>query len=152
MKVVAVLVVKTSLLFASDWGWWGVEASVRGIVQVVLPQRSPHQVRKQLGNEENSASLVAEEAAGQIQEYLYGRRQHFNVPVDWEPFSGFVRQILQACAQIAYGETISYGELARRGEGLQHRLEPRRLRRLQQAAVPKRAQDWRKERDHDLDR
>ena len=45
-----------------------------------------------------------------------------------------------------------YGELARRGEGLQHRLEPRRLRRLQQAAVLKRAQDRRKERDHDLDR
>ena len=45
-----------------------------------------------------------------------------------------------------------YGELARRGEGLQHRLEPRRLRRLQQAADLKRAQDRRKKRDHDLDR
>jgi len=114
VKVVAVLVVKTSLLFASDWGWWGVEASVRGIVQVVLPQRGPHQVRKQLGNEENSASPLAAEAARQIQEYLYGRRQHFTVPIDWEPISGFARHILEACAQIAYGETISYGELARR--------------------------------------
>ncbi len=114
MKVVAVLVVRASLLFASDWGWWGVEASSRGIVQVVLPQRSPHQVRKQSGNEENSASPLAEEAARQIQEYLYGRRQHFTVPVDWEPILGFVRQILEACAQIAYGETVSYTELARR--------------------------------------
>ena len=43
-----------------------------------------------------------------------------------------------------------YGELAQRGEKLQHRLEPRRLRRLRQAAVMKRAQAQRKERDHDL--
>ncbi len=102
------------LLFASDWGWWGVEASSRGIVQVVLPQRSPHQVRKQLGSVESSASLLAEEAAGQIQEYLYGRRQRLTVPVDLELFSGFARHILEACAQIAYGETVSYSELARR--------------------------------------
>ncbi len=114
MKVVALLVVKTSLLSASDWGWWGVGASSRGIVQVVLPQRSPHQVRKQLGNGENSASPLAEEAARQIQEYLYGRRQYFTVPVDWEPISGFARQILGACTQIAYGETVSYAELGRR--------------------------------------
>jgi len=106
--------VKTSLLFVNDWGWWGVEASSRGIVQVVLPQRSPHQVRKQLGSVESSASLLVKEAAGQIQEYLYGRRQHFTVPVDWELMSGFARQILEACAQIAYGETVSYSELARR--------------------------------------
>lgn len=105
---------KTSLLFATDWGWWGVAASSRGIVQVVLPQHNPHQVRKQLGNLESSASLLAEEAAGQIQEYLYGRRQCFTVPVDWELISGFARQILEGCAQIAYGETVSYSELARR--------------------------------------
>ena len=114
MKVAVVLVVKTSLIFASDWGWWGVEASSRGIAQVVLPQRSSHQVRKQLGNEENSASPLAEEAARQIQEYLYGQRQHFTVPVDWEPILGFARHILEACAQIPYGETVSYAELARR--------------------------------------
>ena len=79
----------------------------------MLPQRSPHQVRKQSGNEENSAGPLAEEAARQIQEYLYGRRQHFTVPVDWEPILGFARQILEACAQIPYGETVSYSELAR---------------------------------------
>ncbi len=114
MQVAVVLVVKTSLLFATDWGWWGVEASSRGIVQVVLPQRSPHQVRKQLGSVESSASLLAEEAARQIQEYLYGRRQRLTVPVDWELISGFARQILGACTQIAYGQTVSYSELARR--------------------------------------
>ena len=106
--------VRTSLLFVTDWGWWGVEASSRGIAQVVLPQRSPHQTRKQLGNQENSASPLAEEAARQIQEYLYGRRQHFTVGVDWELMSGFACQILEACVQIAYGQTVSYSELARR--------------------------------------
>ena len=114
MQVAVVLVVRTSLLFVTAWGWWGVEASSRGIVQVVLPQRRPHQVCKPLGSVESSASLLAEEAAGQIQEYLYGRRQRFTVAVDWELISGFARHILEACAQISYGETVSYAELARR--------------------------------------
>ena len=43
-----------------------------------------------------------------------------------------------------------YGELTRRGEGVQHRLALRQLRRLRQAAVLQRAQAQRKERDHDL--
>jgi len=106
-------VVKGSLVFATDWGWWGVVASSRGIVQVVLPQCSPQQVRKQLSSLESSASLLAEEAARQIKEYLYGQRQQCTVPVDWEPISGFARLILKACAQIPYGETVSYSELAR---------------------------------------
>ncbi len=114
MKVAVVLVVRTSLLFATNWGWWGVEASSRGIVQVVLPQRNPHQVRKQLGSLESAASRLAEKAARQIQEYLYGRRRHFTVAVDWELMSSFAREILEACAQIPYGETVSYSELARR--------------------------------------
>ncbi len=108
------LVVRTSLLFATDWGWWGAEASARGIVRVVLPQRDRDQIREQLGNPGNSGSLLAEEAARQIQEYLCGRRQDFTVPVDWEPFSDFTRHILRACARIPYGETVSYSELARR--------------------------------------
>ncbi len=62
---------------------------------------------------ERSASLLAEEAARQIKEYLYGRCQRLTVPVDWEPISGFARLILEACAQIPYGETVSYAELAR---------------------------------------
>jgi hypothetical protein len=43
-----------------------------------------------------------------------------------------------------------YGELARRGEGLQHRPEPRRLRQIQQAAAPKQAQMRSREAGHDL--
>jgi len=114
VQVTAVLLVKSSRVFATDWGWWGLQASARGIVRVVLPQPSRQQVREQLGEVGSSASPLAEEAARQIQEYLRGRRQQFTVPVDWEPMSGFARQILEACAQITYGETVSYGELARR--------------------------------------
>lgn len=114
MQVAAVLLVKSSHVFATDWGWWGLQASARGIVRVVLPQPSRQQARKQLDEVRSSAGPLAEEAARQIQEYLRGRRQHFTLPVDWELMSGFARLILEGCAQIAYGETISYAELARR--------------------------------------
>ncbi len=107
------MVVSTSLLFVTDWGWCGVTAGLRGIVRVALPQRSQQQVRKQLGSSQEGDSRLAAEAVQQIQEYLYGRRWQFTVPVDWELTSGFARQILKACTRIPYGETISYSELAR---------------------------------------
>jgi len=110
----AVLRVKTLLLFATDWGWWGLVGSSRGIVKVVLPQDCPEDVQGQISSPGGRASSLLACGARQIQEYLWGRRQRFTVPVDWELILGFARQILEACGQIAYGETVSYSELARR--------------------------------------
>jgi len=106
------LLVRTSLVFATDWGWWGLAGSSRGIVKVVLAQDNPDDVRRQIGSPGGRASSVVTCGARQIQEYLCGRRQQFSVPVDLEPTSVFVRHILEVCMQIPYGETISYGKLA----------------------------------------
>lgn len=51
-------------------------------------------------------------AADQLDEYFEGRRTAFDLPIDWSPVSGFARGALQAIAQIPYGETASYGEIA----------------------------------------
>ena len=67
-----------------------------------------------MGGPGEHANSVVRQAARQIREYLCGRRQRLTVPVDWEPILGFARQILGACAQIGYGQTVSYSELARR--------------------------------------
>jgi methylated-DNA-[protein]-cysteine S-methyltransferase len=49
----------------------------------------------------------------QLDEYFAGRRRSFDLPVDLAG-SPFQRRVWEALRAIPYGETISYGELARR--------------------------------------
>lgn len=62
---------------------------------------------------ENGASLL-KEAARQINEYLAGQRQEFDVPLDWENIRGFKREVLKLTFGIHFGEALTYGEIARR--------------------------------------
>ena len=52
-------------------------------------------------------------AREQLDEYLAGRRTEFDVSLEMEG-SPFQRSVWRALLDIPYGETISYGELARR--------------------------------------
>ncbi len=53
-------------------------------------------------------------AAEQLQAYFEGRRRRFEIPVDLSGETAFQERALRACAEDPYGETVSYGELARR--------------------------------------
>lgn len=52
----------------------------------------------------------------QLGEYFAGQRTAFDLPLDFEGIGGtpFQRRVWTALAEIPYGKTISYGELARR--------------------------------------
>ncbi|OLT10500.1 hypothetical protein BJF78_28770 [Pseudonocardia sp. CNS-139] len=51
----------------------------------------------------------------QLAEYLAGRRRAFDLRIDWRLTSGSQRQVLEALyATVAYGATVTYGELAAR--------------------------------------
>jgi methylated-DNA-[protein]-cysteine S-methyltransferase len=50
--------------------------------------------------------------AGQLMEYLYGKRTVFDVPLAPEG-TAFQKQVWDALLKIPYGETSSYGKLAR---------------------------------------
>lgn len=50
----------------------------------------------------------------ELDEYFAGRRRTFEVPVDWSILRGFTRKVLRQTARLGYGETASYGEVARR--------------------------------------
>jgi methylated-DNA-[protein]-cysteine S-methyltransferase len=52
------------------------------------------------------------EAARQLDEYFARRRREFDLPL-WLTGTDFQRQVWLALADIPYGETISYAELAR---------------------------------------
>jgi len=53
------------------------------------------------------------EARRQIAEYLQGERQVFDLPIDWSVLTHFQEQALRATYAIPYGQTTTYGEIAR---------------------------------------
>jgi methylated-DNA-[protein]-cysteine S-methyltransferase len=48
----------------------------------------------------------------ELDEYFDGRRQDFDVPLDWALTSGFRRRVLQECARIPFGATSTYKAMA----------------------------------------
>jgi len=49
-----------------------------------------------------------------LDEYFEGRRDTFDIDIDWSPMGEFQRRILEATAAIPFGGHLSYGEVAER--------------------------------------
>ncbi len=101
-KTIAAARVKTPI------GTLGVAATPRGLCRVEFDGR---RIRPARGAAEARAHLAA--AVKQLQEYFSGRRKIFDVPLDLEGTAHQLRVWRALCA-IPYGETLTYGELARR--------------------------------------
>jgi len=86
---------------------------------------------------QNGASArLAEAVREELIEYFRGDRRAFDVPVDWAQTAGPRRQVLTVLAEtVGYGETISYGALARRA-GLSADPTPARVVGTIMAANP----------------
>jgi methylated-DNA-[protein]-cysteine S-methyltransferase len=48
----------------------------------------------------------------ELDEYFDGRRQRFDIDLDWSLSQGFRRTVLQKLVEVPYGHTLSYKELA----------------------------------------
>jgi methylated-DNA-[protein]-cysteine S-methyltransferase len=48
----------------------------------------------------------------ELDEYFEGRRETFDLAIDWTLYSDFGRRVLQATAAIPFGATASYGDVA----------------------------------------
>jgi methylated-DNA-[protein]-cysteine S-methyltransferase len=58
---------------------------------------------------------LSKHALSQLAEYFSGRRRRFDLPLDWSATSRLQRQVLGVLFDsVGYGETVSYGTLARR--------------------------------------
>ena len=56
-----------------------------------------------------------DEARRELDEYFEGRRDRFELPLDWRlSHPGFYRRVLRATARVPFGEVITYGEAAQR--------------------------------------
>lgn len=53
-------------------------------------------------------------ARKQLREYFKGKRQTFDVPIDLSRLTDFQRTVLAHVSAVGYGETTTYGEIARK--------------------------------------
>ena len=74
-------------------------------------QAGPHPLQPGKGWQPSAQAFVQVQA--QLMEYFCGARRSFDLPIAPEGTS-FQLRVWQALAAIPYGETVAYGELARR--------------------------------------
>ena len=53
-----------------------------------------------------------DEPRRELDEYFAGRRRQFELPLDWRLVRGFARRVLEATANIPYGATATYKQVA----------------------------------------
>jgi methylated-DNA-[protein]-cysteine S-methyltransferase len=92
-------------------------ATHEGLVRVGPPAEGEDAVLAELGERVSARVLASSRdsltrARQQLEEYFDGQRREFDVPLDWQLTAGFRRAVLRATAQIPYGQTASYREVA----------------------------------------
>src|SRR5918996_3858066 len=107
----------------SPYGELLVARTDRGVVRVALPtergrQRPREEVLEELAADVSPRVLESpkrlDEERRELEEYFEGRRDHFDVPVDWSLTSpGFRNRALHAVAKIPYGKVKTYAEIAK---------------------------------------
>ena len=86
-------------------------ASDKGLVAILWENDNPRRVRlSEMVENHGQPILIAAER--QLKEYFSGKRQKFSIPLDLRGTS-FQRAVWQSLLAIPFGETRSYGQLAR---------------------------------------
>jgi O-6-methylguanine DNA methyltransferase len=70
------------------------------------------QLRKAFSPAAEKQPAAVRKAAGQIREYLRGRRRSFRARIDWRVMTAFQRRVLRVTLCIPYGRVTTYGEIA----------------------------------------
>ena len=94
----------------SPLGTFSVIASEKGLVQVKLLHQSST-IQDDLTH--LSGNALTSQALFQIDEYLQGKRKVFSLPIDWRIFQPFQLRVVKAAIQVPFGQTITYGDLAK---------------------------------------
>jgi methylated-DNA-[protein]-cysteine S-methyltransferase len=107
-------------VFETALGFMGIAWSEAGLIRLCLPQRSRDAVERRLLNHPAVAASTSEpqwvvELIASIKAYAAGEDVDFSgVPVDLAGVDDFRLAIYDAARKLAFGETTTYGELAKR--------------------------------------
>jgi methylated-DNA-[protein]-cysteine S-methyltransferase len=116
---------RRAMIFQSPWGWMGISESSKGIDGIALPKRSKQAILSDLqaqSNEpvEQSESAILHAASCQLLDYLAGRRNTFDVPLDLSRGTSFQRHVWRTLQRVPYGKLRSYQWIALRVGGPQY--------------------------------
>ena len=103
-------------VFDTGLGPVALAATGDGVVRSSLPGSDPDELVEEViartGLDPVEGGELVDDAADQIEDFLDGGRQDFDLEIDWRLVNGFNRKVLQAVTKIPFGETRSYGEVA----------------------------------------
>lgn len=102
-------------LVETAWGWCALRRGVAGIAECSLPSPDRDSATKSIAGA--SAEAPPDALLGKVADlllaYFEGKQVSFDVALSPEGMTEFGERVLQACARIPWGETRSYGEIAR---------------------------------------
>ncbi len=113
------------IIFESPWGWMGIAESIKGIHTIVLPKHSKRAVEAEI-NAQSPKSVQQPEsprlaaARRQVLDYLAGKRNAFDMPLDLSSGTSFQRQVWRILQRVPYGKLRSYQWIAARVGGPQY--------------------------------
>ncbi len=107
------------IIFKTKWGHFGLAGTEYGLCRIQLPGPKPEKIRSLLlknlpdGQLDKSFFRPVQE---QIATYFEGACVNFSldIPLVIEGLSSFGISILTACRDIGFGQTITYGRLAKK--------------------------------------
>ncbi len=108
-------------------GTASIAASPRGVLSVRLPTEELDAFLTHLAERVSprivEAPATLDTARRELDEYFSGRREAFDLPLDWQLVpGGFYRKVLRATARLPFGITATYGEIAAKaGNARAHR-------------------------------
>lgn len=102
-------------VFQSRIGWIGVAWTARGIIALELPRAARAQMLKDLQKQfaDGVIAPAPAEMKKELLEYAQGKRRVFDLPLDWSLIKPFQRLVLTAALKIPFGETRTYGWVAK---------------------------------------
>jgi methylated-DNA-[protein]-cysteine S-methyltransferase len=94
-----------------------VATTPRGLVRVAYSDYSSEadvldQLARKLSPRMLEAPARLDDVRRELDEYFEGRRNAFDVPIDWSLAPGFTGRVLKATARIGFGETSTYAKVA----------------------------------------
>ena len=106
-------------IFKTKWGYFGLAGTEYGLLRTCLPYSKREKVESELLKNQGDAEYekdLFKVIQQQITAYFEGSYADFNkdIPIVLEGLSVFAEQVLSACRDIQFGQTISYSGLAKK--------------------------------------
>jgi methylated-DNA-[protein]-cysteine S-methyltransferase len=103
-------------VFETKMGWVGILASDTGLVRTTLPSSTPAEATAGLGPAAGKAANDVRrllEPIRRLSDYFDGQRVEFPDKPVYERSTPFQQRVWEATRRIPYGETRTYGQIAR---------------------------------------